>query len=53
MSRKYTNKLLEELNLYNETLDEYTSISKLDLTITQQSFVKNKIEKISIKNLEE
>lgn len=49
--RIYFANLLEELNLFNETLDEYNSISKLNLTKTQQTFVKNKIEKISMKNL--
>jgi len=45
--------LLEELKLLNETLDEYNSISKLTLTKTQQAFVQNKINEISIKNVEE
>ncbi|MCF6269963.1 MAG: hypothetical protein L3J41_09640 [Melioribacteraceae bacterium] len=47
--RVYFANLLEELNLLNETLDEYNSISKLSLTKTQQTFVQNKIEEISIK----
>ncbi len=51
--RIYFANLLEELNLFNETLDEYNSISKLDLTNAQQTFVKNKIENISMKNFGE
>jgi len=48
--RIYFANLLEELNLFNETLDEYKSISKLALTKTQQIFVRNKVENISMNN---
>jgi len=49
--RIYFANLLEGLSLYNETLEEYNSIRKLDLTETQQTVVKNKIEDISIKSV--
>ncbi len=49
--RIYFANLLEELNLFNETLDEYKSISKLALTKTQQIFVRNKVENISMNHL--
>ncbi len=52
-NRVYFANLFEELNLQNETLDEYNSIDKLELTKTQKKFVKNKIESISMKNVVE
>ena len=52
-NRVYFANLLEELNLQNETLDEYSSIDKLELTKSQKKYVKNKIESISMKNVVE
>ncbi len=51
--RVYFANLLEKRNLINETLDEYNSISKLDLTKIQQAFVRIKIEALSMKNVGE
>jgi hypothetical protein len=41
--------LLEELNLNDEAFDEYSGISKLELTSSEKELVKNKISLLSIK----
>jgi hypothetical protein len=50
-NRIYFASLLETLNLYNESLDEYNSIGKMVLTKTQKEIVDKKIETISMKNI--
>lgn len=41
--------LLEELNLNDEAFDEYSKISKLNLTYSEKELVKNKLSLLSVK----
>ncbi len=48
-NRIYFANLLDDLSLYNEALDEYKSIKKLELSANEKLDVDNKIEKTSVK----